>query len=535
MAAFTTLDWVVIAAYFLLLAGLVVWSTRRRQNSSADYFLAGRHLGWFVVGASIFASNVGSEHIVGLAGTGARTGVVFGHFELHSWLILLLGWVFVPIYMRARVFTMPEFLEQRYSPRARWFLSLVTLVGYVLTKVSVTVYAGGVVFEALMGIDFWVGAVAIVVLTGVYTVIGGLRAVVYTESLQAIVLIVGSATVTLVGLWEVGGWAALCESVGEGRLQMFLPHDHPEYPWTGMVIAAPIIGLWYWCTDQNIVQRVLAARDETQARRGTIFAGYLKLLPFFIFLVPGLIAYSLSQDGRLELAETDQAFPMLVRTLLPPGVRGLVAGGLLAALMSSLAAVFNSCSTLFTIDVYRKLRPGASEEKLVQVGRVATGVVVLAGILWIPLMKNISDQLFHYLNSVQAYLAPPIAAVFFLGLFWKRVNTAGAMTVLVGGFLVGMTRLLAELNSASLSGWALAFAEINFLHFCSLLFLASVVTMVIVSLLTARPDYEQLDGLTYGTTAAVDREASRATWNRNDVIHSVVIVAVIVAVFAYFS
>ena len=212
---------------------------------------------------------------------------------------------------------------------------------------------------------------------------------------------------------------------------------------------------------------------------------------------------------------------MLVRPLLPPGVRGLVAGGLLAALMSSLAAVFNSCSTLFTIDVYRKLRPDASEEKLVQVGRVATGVVVLAGILWIPLMKNISDQLFHYLNSVQAYLAPPIAAVFFLGLFWKRVNTAGAMTVLVGGFLVGMTRLLAELNSGSLSGWALAFAELNFLHFCSLL--------------TARPDYDQLDGLTYGTTAAVDREASRATWNRNDVIHSVVIVAVIVAVFAYFS
>ncbi|MDP7273903.1 MAG: sodium:solute symporter [Planctomycetaceae bacterium] len=535
MAAFTTIDWFVIAIYFAVLLGLVVWSTRWRQESSTDYFLAGRHLGWFVVGASIFASNVGSEHIVGLAGAGAQSGVVFGHFELHSWLILLLGWVFVPIYMRSRVFTMPEFLEQRFSPKARWFLSLVTLVGYVLTKVSVTVYAGGIVFQSLMGIDFWTGAFAIVVLTGIYSIVGGLRAVVYTESLQAIVLIVGSATVTVMGLIEIGGWQALCESVDEGHLDMFLPGDHPDYPWTGMVFAAPIIGLWYWCTDQNIVQRVLAARDETQARRGTIFAGYLKLLPFFIFLVPGLIAHALAKSGRLELPQTDQAFPMLVRTLLPAGVRGLVAGGLLAALMSSLAAVFNSCSTLFTIDIYRKLRPGASEARLVRVGRIATGVVVIAGILWIPLMRNISDQLFHYLNSVQAYLAPPIAAVFFLGLFWKRVNTAGAMTVLVGGFVVGMLRLLAELNSDSLEGWVGDFAEINFLHFCTFLFLGSLATMVGVSLLTRPPVYERLDGLTYGTTAAPDRQRSRQTWNRWDVAHSVVIVAVIVAVFAYFS
>ncbi len=535
MVSFQTLDWIVVGLYFMVILGIAWWVIKQKQKSPADYFLAGRHVGWFVIGASIFASNIGSEHVVGLAGTAAKTGVVMGMYELHSWLVLLLGWVFVPFYMRSKVFTMPEFLELRYSPAARWFLSLISLVGYVLTKVSVTVYAGAVVFQTLMGIDFWTGALITVVLTGIYTILGGLRAVVYTEALQAIILIVGSATVTLVGLHKIGGWNNLVNVAGSQHFNLFLPANHPEFPWPGMVLAPPIVGLWYWCTDQYIVQRTLAATNETQARRGTIFASYLKLLPFFIFIIPGIIAYALTKTGQLNLPESDMAFPALVKTLLPTGIRGLVAGGLLAALMSSLAAVFNSCSTLFTMDIYKKLRPHASERRLVTVGRIATAIVVISGIAWIPIMQNISGQLYHYLQSVQAYLAPPIAAVFLLGLFWKRINARGAVATLFGGFLLGMFRLFAELGKHHLSGALFAFANMNFLYFCVLLFLASVAILIVISLLTEPPSFEKIKGLTYATTVAADKETSRASWNTRDAVLSAIVVVVIALILIYFS
>ncbi|MCJ7582722.1 MAG: sodium/solute symporter, partial [Candidatus Aminicenantes bacterium] len=310
-----TLDWIIIALYFSTLLGIAWWVTRQKQDSPTDYFLAGRHVGWFVIGASIFASNIGSEHIVGLAGTAAKSGVAMGHYELHAWCILLLGWVFVPFYMRSRVFTMPEFLEKRYSPTSRWILSIISLVAYILTKVSVTVYAGAVVFQALMGIDFWTGALITVLFTGIYTVMGGLKAVIYTETLQAIVLLIGSITVTILGLIKIGGWSNLVSIVGSQHFNLFLPLDHPDFPWLGMVLAPPIVGIWYWCTDQCIVQRTLAAQGETQARRGTIFASFLKLFPFFIFFIPGITAYALSKTGQLQLAASDQAFPMLVKLL----------------------------------------------------------------------------------------------------------------------------------------------------------------------------------------------------------------------------
>ena len=538
MVLFGTLDWIVVGVYFLALLAVAVWVMRQDTSSSTEYFLAGRHVGWFVVGASIFASNIGSEHIVGLAGTGANSGLVLGHYELHSWLVLLLGWVFVPFYMRSQVFTMPEFLERRYGPSARWLLSLTALVGYVLTKISVTIYAGAVVFQVLMGIEFWTGALVIVLLTGAYTVVGGLRAVVYTEAMQAIVLILGSVTITLAGLSALGGVGELLRlgrAVEPNMFNMFLPADHPEFPWTGMVFAPPIVGLWYWCTDQYIVQRTLAARDETQARRGTIFAAYLKLLPFFIFLIPGVIAFALAESGRLTLDNPDQAFPALVAALLPAGLRGLVAGGLIAALMSSLAAVFNSSSTLFTMDIYRKLWPDSSERELVRVGRVATVVLVGLGILWIPFLRSLSGQLYQYLQSVQAYIAPPIAAVFFLGLFSTRVNARGALATLVGGFGIGMTRLVLELNKESLSGPFLWFAEINFLHFALLLFAVSVTILFGASYSGAPPSEKNLNGLTYATTLAADRAASRASWNRWDVIHSVIVVGIVLAILVTFS
>ena len=537
MNIFTTLDWSVLILFFIALGTIIWWAIKQKQDSSEDYFLAGRNLGWFVIGASIFASNIGSEHIVGLAGTAADSGMVMGHYELHSWIILLLGWVFVPFYLRSTVFTMPEFLERRYSESARWILTIITLVSYVLTKVSVTVYAGAVVFETLMGIEFWSGALLIVLVTGAYTILGGLRAVIYTDALQAMVLLFGSITITVTGLIKIGGWGNLIDEVGSSHFNMFLPYDHPDFPWVGMVFAPPIIGIWYWCTDQYIVQRVLSAKNERQARKGTIFAGYLKLLPIFMFFIPGLIAYALSKSGQLNYTTSDQVFPTLVRELLPSGLRGLVAGGLIAALMSSLSSVFNSCSTLFTIDIYKKLKPNTSEKKLVFVGRVATAVVVVTGVLWIPLMKVVSSGgLYTYLQSVQAYIAPPIAAVFLLGLFWSRINSSGALAALIGGFSAGMIRLGLEINKANLEdGIWLSIAELNFLYFAIFSFLSCIATLIIVSILTPAPDSDKLEGLTYETTLSTDKENSKNSWNNIDVLNSAIIIAIVLMILLYFS
>jgi SSS family solute:Na+ symporter len=546
MSGFAAADWAVIGLYFAILAGVVAWSARR-QRSSEDYFLAGRNIGWFVIGASLFASNIGSEHIVGLAGSGAKDGMAMAHYELHAWCLLVLGWVFVPFYMRSGVYTMPEFLEKRYNPAARWILSLVSLVAYVFTKVSVTVYAGGVVFKTLLPemalgpLDaFWVGALAVVVLTGLYTVFGGLRAVVYTDTMQTIVLILGSVCVTAFGLAELGGWGELKRLAGSQHFNMWRPADHPDFPWAGILFGAPIVGLWYWCTDQYIVQRALAARNMATARRGTIWGAYLKLSPVFLFIVPGIVAYALKQAGRLELPETDQAFPVLVKTLLPAGLRGLVVAGLLAALMSSLSSLFNSCSTLFTVDIYEKIRPGSSERTLVRVGRIATAIVVVLGIVWIPVMRYVSGALYQYLQVVQAYLAPPITAAFFLGVFWRRVNGRGAVAGLIAGFVLGMAKLAAQVLAATgsvgphLPPLVAAYGAMNWLYFCLALFATSVAVIVLVSLLSPRPPDEKLQGLTYATTAAPAREEVRLSWNRWDVINTLIILSVILAVYLYF-
>ena len=538
MNIFTSLDWFVLLVFFGILGYIIYWVINQKQDTSEEYFLAGRNLGWFVIGASIFASNIGSEHIVGLAGTAANSGMVMGHYELHSWIILLLGWFFVPFYLNSTVFTMPEFLEKRFSENSRWLLTIITLVSYVLTKVSVTVYAGAVVFETLMGIEFWSGALLIVLITGCYTIFGGLRAVIFTDALQAFVLIIGSITISIIGLTKIGGWGNLVSSIEPSRFNMFLPADHPEFPWIGMVFAPPIIGIWYWCTDQYIVQRVLSASDIHQARKGTIFAGYLKLLPIFMFFIPGLIAYAMSKSGQMTYGSSDQVFPTLVRELLPTGMRGLVAGGLLAALMSSLSSVFNSCSTLFTMDIYKKLNPDASEKKLVLVGRIATGVVVLSGILWIPFMKAVSGGgLYTYLQSVQAYIAPPIASVFLLGLFWSRINATGAFIALVSGFGAGMIRLGLEINKNSLdsSGALYAIADLNFLYFAIVSFVACIFILIAVSMATNEPDYEKIKGLTYDTMNKDDKPEKELDNHSNDKIHSYVIMAILALILIYFS
>lgn len=531
-----TIDWIFVILYLVVIALVSVWSIRKSKETTSDYFLANRNLGWFVIGASILASNVGSEHIVGLAGSAARSGTALGHYELHSYLVLVLGWVFVPFYLRSSVYTMPEFLERRFNPQARRLLSIIQLFSYIIAKASVTIFAGALVFNQFLGVDFWTGAIILVVVTGVYTVLGGLHAVMYTEAIQAIVLLAGSGVLLFFGLREVGGWDALMSSIPKEKLNMFRPLSDPEYPWVALLFASPIVGLWYWCTDQHIVQRCLAAKNEKEARRGTIFAAFLKLLPFFIFLIPGLIAFALHQQGKLELTDTNAAFPEMVKQIMPVGLRGILAGGLLAALMSSLASVYNACSTLYTIDIYKKQHPEASEKQLVRVGRIATAVIVILGMVWIPLMGRISSSLYDYLQSVQSYLAPPIAAVFLLGVFFPRLNAKGAYTAMVAGFVVGMIKLTLQLLQDDLpAGILYDFAHINFLYFCIYLFLFSVVVMVVVSFATPPPAKEQIEGLTFATTVDSDKAASRASWNAWDVALSLIVVAIIIGIFMYFS
>jgi SSS family solute:Na+ symporter len=398
----------------------------------------------------------------------------------------------------------------------------------------VTIAAGGIVFESLMGIDFWTGALVVVLITGVYTIVGGLRVVLYTDLLQMFVLVGGAVAVTLLGLSALGGWSAMHQSVGPAFMSLWKPLSDPDFPWTGILFGAPILGVWYWCTDQFIVQRVLAAHDQEQARKGTIFAGYLKLLPLFIFVIPGVIAFALSQQGRLTLDAPDQALPTLVGVLLPVGLRGLVVAGLLAALMSSLSSVFNSTSTLVTWDVYKKLRPDASERQLVLVGQATTAVLVGFGLLWIPLMRLVSGQLYQYLQSVQAYISPPIAAVFLLGIAWRRVNAQGAMAALITGFVLGMGRLLAELNKGSLEGLLFTYADINFLHFAVLLFLVCTAVLVGVSLVTPAPPSEQLEGLTITSRKADDGpHAGRS--KRLDLVLTLGLVVCVAGLWIYFS
>jgi SSS family solute:Na+ symporter len=520
------IDWSCIGLYFILVFGVAWWVSRRETHVRDDptgYFLAGRNTGWFVIGASLFASNIGSEHLVGLAGSGAATGVAMGHFEVAAaFCLLILGWIFVPFYLKSGVFTMPEFLERRYSKAARWYLAVVSIISYVLTKISVTIIAGGLVFETLMGIDFWTGAIVVVVATGIYTIFGGLRAVLYTDLLQTFILIGGSALVTIIGLAKLGGWNAMLNTAEPEFFNLWKSASHPDFPWTGIVFGVPILGIWYWCTDQFIVQRVLAARNEKEAKLGTIFAGYLKILPLFIFVLPGIIAHCLAKTGQLQLSEADHALPVLVSALLPVGVRGIVVAGLLAALMSSLSSVFNSCSTLITWDVYKQLNPNASEKRLVLVGEISTAVLVCFGLLWIPLIKLLSKGLYHYLQSVQAYISPPIAAVFLIGLFYSRVNGRGAIASLLTGFVLGSARLIGEIFKDNLGGFARFFVEINFLHFAVILFLVCSAILILVSLTDKEPDNEQLEGVCMNKSL------------NTPLVATIIMIMMIAAIYIYF-
>jgi solute:Na+ symporter, SSS family len=582
MSILQPVDWIVIVAYFTLIVGIVIWVAKKQKNTSDSYFLAGRELGWFVIGASIFASNIGSEHLVGLAGSGATDGVAMAHYELHAWCLLVLAWVMVPFYMRSKVFTMPEFLERRFSPTSRTVLSLISLVAYILTKIAVGIFAGGVVFAVLlpelnfMGFDsFWIGSFLVVVITGLYTIVGGMTAVAYTEAIQTIILIIGSALVTVFGLQALGGWAELRATVPTEMFNLWKPivpagientwapvkeagkmawYFNDNYPWIGMIICAPVIGLWYWCTDQYIVQRALTAPNETEARRGSITAAFFKLLPVFIFIIPGIICYALAvtgkipgfnelligPDGKIIRDNAQQAFPLMVAHILPVGIRGIVVAGLLAALMSSLAGAFNACATLFTIDFYERMRPGISQARLVWVGRVATGVMVLIGLLWIPVIRG-GRGLYDYLQGIQAYLAPPIFVVFFFGVFNKRLNAKGCLWALITGFLLGLFRLAVDTPVKLIHGfqydtgsflWVVN--NIFFQYYSMIILVVSAIVMVVVSYMSEAPDYQKISGLTYATKTEEDKKKTRASWTTMDVVLSGLVLVLILAAYLYF-
>lgn len=537
MESLVTLDWITIALYFAVLVGIAIWVIRKKEDNTEDYFLAGKNVGWFVVGTSIFASNIGSEHVVGLAGAGAGDKLPMLIYEIQAWVVLILGWVFLPFYQRAGVFTMPEFLEKRFDERSRWILSIFSILAYVLTKISVTIYAGGVVVSALLGINFWTGAIATVILTGLYTVLGGMRAVVYTEALQAIVLIIGAAALTIIGLEHVGGWESMKATVGPEYLNMWRPASDPDFPWPTLFISSTIVGVWYWCTDQYIVQRTLTAKSIKEGRRGTIFGALMKLLPVFLFLIPGIIALTLKMRGELYWETPDEAFPVLMSNLLPAGLRGLVAAGLLAALMSSLASVFNSVSTLFTIDIYKKLKPQTPEKKLVRTGQIATIIVVIVGIIWIPIMANISGVLYEYLQSVQTYIAPPIAAVFIMGIFHKRINAQGAYVTLIAGLIIGFMRIFLEIISDSLTTGSMlhTIGSVNYLTFGAWFFLFCVLLITGVSLATAEPKEEKVKNLTFQTISIEEKAISKATYNWKDITISVIVVLIVIYVMVWFN
>lgn len=532
-------DWIVISIYFAVLFGVALWVIVQKTENTEDYFLAGRNVGWFVIGASIFASNIGSEHVVGLAGTGASGKFPLIIYELHAWLVLMMGWVFLPFYARSGVFTMPEFLEKRFDTNSRRFLSVISLVAYVITKVSVTIYAGGIVVSALLGIEFWTGALATVILTGLYTILGGMRAVVYTEAMQTVVLVVGAGTLTYLGLDAVGGWESMKTELGPQFFNMWRSASDPDYPWPSLFFTSTIVGIWYWCTDQYIVQRALTAKNIKEGRRGTIFGALLKLMPVFLFLIPGVIALVLKQRGELQWEKSDEAFAALMVNILPSGIRGLVAAGLLAALMSSLASVFNSCSTLFTIDIYKKKYPDTPEKKLVNVGRIATFVVVIAGIIWIPIMANISGVLYEYLQSVQAYIAPPITVVFLLGIFVPRINKKGAYATLVGGFILAFLRIFLEVmaknGTLTTDTFLYNMGTLNFLHFGVLSCIISLGIAIVVSLLSPAPAQKQLEGLTYFTLSDEEVAENKKSYNWIDIAASMLVIAIVVYIMMYFN
>ena len=563
---FQSIDWVVLAVGILIIVWLVYRAIKKDKEKmkgadSQDY-LFGKGEPWYIIGAAIFAANIGSEHLVGLAGTGAKDGVGMAHWEMQGWMILILGWLFVPFYQllnnkMGKIITMPDFLKFRYTQRTGSWLSIITLVAYILTKVSVTAFTGGIFFKYLLGLPFWWGALGLIAITAVFTVFGGMKGVMTMSAIQTPILILGSFLVLFLGLNTLGhgsiteGWSTMmdyCRSLhdGYGTTHMFHWADinasgkpdplYHEYPGFIVFIGASIIGFWYWCTDQHIVQRVLGqtkGEDNSvvmkRARRGTIAAGYFKLLPVFMFLIPGMVAIALSNDPasgiQMDITnhdQTDGAFAMMVKNILPAGIKGFVTIGFICALVTSLAAFFNSCATLFTEDFYKPMKKGMSEAHYVLVGRIATVVVVVLGLLWLPVMMGMGN-LYSYLQGIQSLLAPAMVAVFTLGILSKKISPKAGEWGLIGGFIIGMLRLvtnvITDTGSKVMEGafWENTawFWQTNWLVFECWLLVFIVALMVVVSFFTPAPSKAQVEAITFTSDY---RKQIRESWCIWDVV-----------------
>ncbi|MBR2233895.1 MAG: sodium:solute symporter [Prevotella sp.] len=579
---FIWFDWLVLA----LGVACVIWLVYRAikkdkekmQGADSQDYLFGKGEPWYVIGMAIFAANIGSEHLVGLAGTGAKDGVGMAHWEMQGWMILILGWLFVPFYQllnnkMGKIITMPDFLKFRYTQRTGSWLSIITLVAYILTKVSVTAFTGGIFFNYLWGLNFWVGALGLIIITTIFTVIGGMKGVMTMSTIQTPILIVGSFLVLFLGLAALGGgsiaegWSNMmdyCRTLhdGYGTTHMFHWEDinasgkpdplYHEYPGFVVFLGASIIGFWYWCTDQHIVQRVLGQQKGEsntevmkRARRGTIAAGYFKLLPVFMFLIPGMVAIALAQDPSSGIImditnkdDTDGAFAMMVKNILPAGVKGIVTIGFICALVTSLAAFFNSCATLFTEDFYKPMKKGLSEAHYVLVGRIATVVVVVLGLAWLPVMRGMGN-LYSYLQGIQSLLAPAMVAVFTLGILSKKISPKAGEWGLIGGFVIGMLRLvtnvITETGTKAMDGafWDATawFWQTNWLVFECWLLVFIILLMVVVTFFTPAPSKAQVDAITFTPEY---RKQIRESWGVWDIVGTLGVIFLCGCFYWYF-
>ena len=579
---FIWIDWLVLALGIACVVWLVYRAIKKdkakMKGADSQDYLFGKGEPWYVIGMAIFAANIGSEHLVGLAGTGAKDGVGMAHWEMQGWMILILGWLFVPFYQllnnkMGKIITMPDFLKFRYTQRTGSWLSIITLVAYILTKVSVTAFTGGIFFNYLWGLNFWVGALGLIIITTIFTVIGGMKGVMTMSTIQTPILIVGSFLVLFLGLAALGGgsiaegWSnmiAYCDTLhnGYGTTHMFhwsdinasgkpdeLYHDYPGFV---VFIGASIIGFWYWCTDQHIVQRVLGQQKGEsnvevmkRARRGSIAAGYFKLLPVFMFLIPGMVAIALAQDPSSGITmditnkdDTDGAFAMMVKNILPAGVKGIVTIGFICALVTSLAAFFNSCATLFTEDFYKPLKKGLSEAHYVKVGRIATVVVVVLGLLWLPVMRGMGN-LYSYLQGIQSLLAPAMVAVFTLGILSKKISPKAGEWGLIGGFIIGMLRLvtnvITDTGAKAMNGWfwdaTTWFWQTNWLIFECWLLVFIILLMVVVSCFTPAPSKAQVEAITFTPEY---RKQIRESWGVWDIVSTLGVIALCGCFYWYF-
>jgi SSS family solute:Na+ symporter len=480
-----TIDLIVVAAYLLFIVSLGVWVglRRRRQDSgSQSYFLAGGTLSWPIIGLALFSTNISTIHLVSFAQEGYVNGLAYGNFEwMAPFTLIIMSLFFAPFYIRSKVATLPDFLEMRYSRPCRDWLAVLSIVAAIFIHIGFSLYTGAVVLRGMFGIDLHLSIVVVAGLIGIYTIVGGLTAVVVTESIETVVLLLGALLITIVSYWQVGGWGGITETLQEhGELVKLTvlrsADDTSNLPWYAVFLGYPIIGIWYWCADQTIVQRVLGARDENHARVGPLFTGFIKILPVFLFVFPGLICYVLVLQGKLpnELGDTADTYAFMIHHLLPVGLKGIVAAALLAALMGTVSGALNSIATLFSYDIFKRWRPETEDRQLVKIGRTVTFLGMLAAIIWSPFIARF-ESIYQGIIALICYIAPPITAVFLLGVFWRRASSTAAQLTLYLGSALGLTVFVLDWFKDD-TGWSVVPMMATFY-----LFVVCVLIMVVIS------------------------------------------------------